>query len=59
MEYISLDGFCIGHIKQNSILREKRLVLGLTQQQVADAGDERYLQSSYPYRKLGQSNIIA
>ena len=36
MEKFSLDGFCLGHIKVNSILREKRLVLGLTQQQVAD-----------------------
>lgn len=36
MKKFSFDGYCLAHIKVNSILREKRLVLGLTQQQVAD-----------------------
>ena len=36
MNTFSFDGYCLAHIKANSILREKRLVLGLTQQQVAD-----------------------
>ena len=31
MEHISLDGYCLGLIKRNTILREKRLVLSLTQ----------------------------
>ena len=36
MKKFSFNGYCLAHIKVNSILREKRLVLGLTQQQVAD-----------------------
>lgn len=56
MEYISLDGYCLGHIKINSILREKRLVLGLTQQQVADKAKINYRQ--YQKFESGERNIM-
>ena len=38
MEQIDLGGFQMCHLDddQHSVLREKRVVLGLTQQQVAD-----------------------
>lgn len=38
MEHIDLNGFQMCHLDddQHSVLREKRVVLGLTQQQVAD-----------------------
>ena len=44
MKKFSFDGYCLAHIKVNSILREKRLVLGLTQQQVADKAKINYRQ---------------
>ena len=56
MEHISLDGYCLGHIKQNTILREKRLVLGLTQQQVADLAKVSYCQ--YQRFESGERNIM-
>ena len=43
MKKFSFDGYCLAHIKVNSILREKRLVLGLTQQQVADKAKIHYI----------------
>ena len=49
MEYTSLDGYCLGHFKFNTILRKKRLVLGLTQQQVADLAKVSYCQ----YQRFG------
>ena len=41
MEQIDLSGFQMCHLDddQHSVLREKRVVLGLTQQQVADRAD--------------------
>lgn len=36
MENISLDGFCTVHVKPSGVLRERRVILGLTQQNVAD-----------------------
>lgn len=38
MDFKSLDGYCIGHVHDDgrSILREKRVIAGLTQQKVAD-----------------------
>ena len=56
MEHISLDGYCLGHIKHNTILREKRLVLGLTQQQVADLAKVSYCQ--YQRFESGERNIM-
>ena len=32
----SLDGFQLVHLKENDMLRERRVILGLTQQTVAD-----------------------
>ena len=56
MEHISLDGYCLAHIKHNTILREKRLVLGLTQQQVADLAKVSYCQ--YQRLESGERNIM-
>lgn len=56
MEHISLDGYCLGLIKHNTILREKRLVLGLTQQQVADLAKVSYCQ--YQRFESGERNIM-
>lgn len=56
MEHISLDGYCLGHIKHNTIFREKRLVLGLTQQQVADLAKVSYCQ--YQRFESGERNIM-
>ena len=56
MEYVSLDGYCLGHIKHHNILREKRLVLGLTQQQVADIAKISYCQ--YQRFESGERNIM-
>ena len=36
MENFSLDGFQIAHLKDDGILRERRVILGLTQMQVAE-----------------------
>lgn len=36
MEDFNLDGFCLVHMKPESALRERRVILGLTQQAVAD-----------------------
>ena len=56
MEDFSFDGYCLGHFKHNSILREKRLVLGLTQQQVADLAKVNYGQ--YQKFESGERNIM-
>lgn len=56
MKKFSFDGFCSAHIKVNSILREKRLVLGLTQQQVADKAKINYRQ--YQKFESGERNIM-
>ena len=56
MEHISLDEYCLGYIKHNTILREKRLVLSLTQQQVTDLAKVGYCQ--YQRFESGEENII-
>ena len=56
MEKFSFDGFCLAHLKMNSILREKRLVLGLTQQQVAEKSKINYRQ--YQKFESGERNIM-
>ena len=56
MKKFSFDGYCLAHIKANSILREKRLVLGLTQQQVADKAKINYRQ--YQKFESGERNIM-
>ena len=55
MEDFSFDGYYLGHFKPNSILREKRLVLGSTQQQVADLTKVNYGQ--YQKFESGERNI--
>ena len=58
MEHFSLDGYSFYHPEKNkgSILREKRLVLGLTQQQVADLAKISYCQ--YQRFESGERNIM-
>ena len=56
MKKFSFDGYCLAHRKANSILREKRLVLGLTQQQVADKAKINYRQ--YQKFESGERNIM-
>ena len=56
MEKFSLDGFCLAHLNRHSILREKRLMLGLTQQQVADIAKINYCQ--YQRLESGERNIM-
>ena len=56
MKKFSFDGYCLANIKVNSILREKRLVLGLTQQQVADKAKINYRQ--YQKFESGERNIM-
>ena len=36
MENFSLDGFQVAHLKSDGILHERRVILGLTQMQVAE-----------------------
>lgn len=56
MKKFSFDGFCLAHLKISSILREKRLVLGLTQQQVAEKAKINYRQ--YQKFESGERNIM-
>lgn len=58
MEYINLTGFSIAHLDKDmhSVLREKRLVLGLTQQQVANKAKIAYTQ--YQRLESGERNIM-
>ena len=59
MEYLNLTGFSVAHLDKDmhSILREKRLVLGLTQQQVADKAKIAYTQ--YQRLESGERSIMA
>ena len=56
MELENLDGFGIGHQKPYQILREKRLVLELTQKQVAERAG--ILLQQYQKFEKGQRNIM-
>lgn len=55
MEFESLDGYQLLHKNYSGVLREKRLVLGLTQQQVADKAKITYGQ--YQKFESGERNI--
>ena len=57
MEYINLTGFSVVHLDKDmhSILREKRLALGLTQRQVAEKAKIAYNQ--YQRFETGERNI--
>ena len=58
MEFEDLTGYKICHLseKMDSVLREKRIVLGLTQQQVADKAGIRIQQ--YQKFESGDRNIM-
>ena len=58
MEKINLDGFRIAHLDSDmhTVLREKRVVLGLTQQQVADRAKVALIQ--YQRFERGERNIM-
>ena len=55
MENVNLDGFCMVHIKPSGALRERRVVLGLTQQAVADRA--KIPIQSYQQFESGKRNI--
>jgi len=59
MEYVNLTGFSVVHLDKDkhSVLREKRLVLGLTQQQVADKAKIAYTQ--YQRLESGERSIMS
>ena len=60
MENISLDGFCTVHIKPESALRERRVILGLTQQAVADRAQipiQSYQQFESGKRKIRRASF--
>ena len=56
MEYFNLDGFQIGHVNYHSILRERRVILGLTQQAVADRANIPL--QSYQQFESGKRKIV-
>lgn len=58
MKYESLDGYSLCHLAKDrhSILREKRLVLGLTQQQLANKAKVSF--SQYQKFESGERNIM-
>jgi len=53
---ISLDGFQICHLQAKSILRERRVILGLTQQAVADRANIPL--QSYQQFESGKRDIM-
>lgn len=52
----SLDGFQIVHMNESSMLRERRVILGLTQQAVADRA--KIPLQSYQQFESGKRNIM-
>lgn len=58
MEEFDFTGYSVCHLDKDrhTILREKRLVLGLTQQQVADKANISY--SQYQKFESGERNIM-
>lgn len=60
MEDFNLDGFCLVHMKPESALRERRVVLGLTQQAVADRAKipiQSYQQFESGKRKIRRASF--
>ena len=55
MENLSLDGFQFAHMKDDGILRERRILIGLTQQQVAEKA--KIPLQSYQRFESGDRNI--
>ena len=55
MENFSLDGFQVAHLKNDGVLRERRVILGLTQMQVAEKA--KISLQSYQRFESGDRNI--
>ena len=53
---ISLEGFRLMHVNENEILHERRKILGLTQQKVADRA--KIPLQSYQHFESGKRNIM-
>lgn len=56
MSDFSLDGFQMVHMEERNILRERRVVLGLTQKQVAEKA--KIPLQSYQRFESGERNIM-
>ena len=56
MSEFSLDGFQMVHMEERNILRERRIVLGLTQKQVAEKAKIPF--QSYQRFESGERNIM-
>lgn len=56
MSDFSLDGFQMIHMEERNILRERRVVLGLTQKQVAEKAKIPF--QSYQRFESGERNIM-
>ena len=56
MQFENLSGYQLTHFDNHSILREKRVVLGLTQKQVAEKA--KILLQSYQRFESGERNIL-
>lgn len=60
MENFSLDGFCTVHMNPEGALRERRVILGLTQQAVADRAKipiQSYQQFESGKRKIRRASF--
>ena len=53
---MDLSGFQICHFEEKSILRERRVILGMTQQQVADKA--HIVLQQYQKFESGERNIM-
>ena len=56
MSSFNLDGFQMVHMEERNILRERRVVLGLTQKQVAEKAKIPF--QSYQRFESGERNIM-
>lgn len=56
MSDFSLDGFQMVHMEERNILRERRVILGLTQKQVAE--NAKIPLQSYQRFESGERNIM-
>ena len=56
MSNFNLDGFQMIHIEERNILRERRVILGLTQKQVAEKAKIPF--QSYQRFESGERNIM-
>lgn len=60
MENFNLDGFCTVHMNPEGALRERRVILGLTQQAVADRAQipiQSYQQFESGKRKIRRASF--